>query len=272
MYTVRSTKTAQGELLTPAEQEVYLSLLPDHVTTLGDVTRILRNYSTARSILWRLQKKGFVRRVRGGLYVLAPPELRGKDVVADPYILAARAAHGRYFLSYHSALEIHGIAHSRISTTFASVSRRRGPFEYQGMAYNFVLERHFFGLKDVLHAGVTIKVSDLERTVVECIRRLDLAGGLEEVLKSYQGLPYLNRRRVLSHLGLFGVKSLYHRLGFVLSMVGEGGRVPEGLLAALKAKLSQRTYYLVPGTQGGRYNSEWRLVVPRNVEALLRGV
>jgi predicted transcriptional regulator of viral defense system len=271
MYTARSTKTAQGGFLTPAEQELYLSLLPRRLATVKDAARILGNYDTARSLLWRLGRKGYVQRVRGGLYVLVPPELRGKEVVADPYLLASRAARGPHFLSYHTALELHGLAQSPLAVTFASVRRRRAPFAYQGTTYRFVLERRLFGTKEIVHAGATLPVSDLERTVLDCVRRLELAGGLEETLKSFQGLPYLDPRRTLAYADRFGTTSLCHRAGFLLSLVQDGARVPEELLAGLKERLGKRTYHLLPRTRGGRYVSEWRLVVPRNVEGLLRG-
>src|SRR3989337_1325626 len=114
MSTIRSTKLGKGIALTPAEQQVYHELLPRQVVTLDEVARILGRYDTARQIAWRLRKKGYFRSVMGGLFIVLPPELRGRKPPGDPVLIAAAAARksaGPYYLSHHTGLELNGIAH-----------------------------------------------------------------------------------------------------------------------------------------------------------------
>lgn len=272
MSTVPSTNPKISATLSPWEQRVYLELAARQIVRTSEGAELLGKEKTARDIFSRLRLKGFAQRILRGVYLIVPPESLGREHVADPLVLASRIPRGEYFLSHHTALELHGIAHTVFSTVYVAVDRAHPRFTFQGTTYWFVSTKHLFGITKTIRSGQEVQFSDLERTVVDCVRRPDLAGGLEEILKSFASLPHLNGSRVLAHLERIGERSIYHRLGFILSIVGNRARIPKELIRDLRDRLSMRVYYLLPGQKGGRLVKKWRLIVPENVQELITGV
>jgi predicted transcriptional regulator of viral defense system len=73
-----------------------------------------------------------------------------------------------------------------------------------------------FGIEQIQRGPLKINVSDRERTVLDCIRNIEYAGGIEELTKSISAFPGLNYKKLLEYLDLFKEKSMYHRTGFIL--------------------------------------------------------
>ena len=220
----RSINAGIVEKLTPGEQAIYFQLLPRQVVRIEDGERLIEKKDTARKIFVRLRRKGFAKRIQRGVYLLVPPEALGGEPAVDPFVLASRIPHGSYYLSHHTALAAHGIAHTMSSEVVVSVGTEHAPLRFQGSAYRFVSTKHLFGAMEIVSSGQTVAVSDLERTVIDCVRRPNLAGGLEEMLKSFSSLPRLNAERLLGYVAKIGEKSLYHRMGFLLETVQDRAR------------------------------------------------
>jgi predicted transcriptional regulator of viral defense system len=96
--------------------------------------------------------------------------------------------------------------------------KRYGVFEYNGLSYKFFLYTAKGGITH-LEQNAQIMVTDLERTVVDCLDRIDLAGGLEELVHAINGITYLNERAVLDYLKEYDKKFLYKKAGFLLSLL-----------------------------------------------------
>ena len=96
---------------------------------------------------------------------------------------------------------------------------------------------------------VLVKVTDKERTFLDCLRRLDLCGGLEEYLKSVEGFTLMSAPKLMDYLERFGGQSLYQRTGFILDQLNGQIKVPEDLLEVLRDRVGATPTYLVPGSQ-----------------------
>lgn len=70
-----------------------------------------------------------------------------------------------------------------------------------------------------LEQNAEIVVTDLERTVVDCIDRIDLAGGLEELVTALNGITHLDEQALLSYLKEYNKKFVYKKAGFLLSLL-----------------------------------------------------
>ena len=60
-----------------------------------------------------------------------------------------------------------------------------------------------------------VKVTTLERTVIDCIDRIDRSGGTEELLQSIRSVQYLDENRLLEILEDYNKATLYKKTGFV---------------------------------------------------------
>jgi predicted transcriptional regulator of viral defense system len=274
MSTKRETDRINGERPDSIQQRVYLTALRQRFITLAEAKAIAGRDASARMAVWRLARRGRLVRVQEGLYAAVPPEHVGTGFEVDRYVLIDRAMGSNGALAFHSALELHGTAYSRFTTVYYLVGKIRRPFEFQDIAYRVVWSPGLFGTMTVQRDGIAVPVTDKERTFLDCIRRPDLCGGLEEYLKSAEGFTLLSPVRLMNYLERFGEHNLYQRAGFILSVLRQKIRVQDDLLEALRSRVGSTRCYLLPGGKGagGRLVKEWNIYVPKNLPELMRFV
>ena len=91
--------------------------------------------------------------------------------------------------------------------------KRYNPFTYNGLEYKFFSYTAKGGIMR-LEQNAEIVVTDLERTVVDCIDRIDLAGGLEELVTALNGITHLDEQALLSYLKEYNKKFVYKKQAF----------------------------------------------------------
>lgn len=254
------------------QKEIYLSALQNKFITVSEARRIANNDNTARMALWRLTKGGHLVRARDGVYAAIPPELSAQDYEINRYLLLDKVMSSSGAFAFHSALELHGAAYSAFSTVCYITTAKKPSFKFLDNTYRPVWVPTLFGITNVRIDDFKIPVTDKERTFLDCLRRPDLSGGLEEYLKSAEALTLMSPAKLVDYLHRFGEQSLYQRSGFVLSYLQNKIKVPEELLDILRSHVGSNVYYLTPKKTGGKLNKEWNIMVPRNLEELVRFV
>ena len=254
--------------------EIYLTTLRHRFITIAEAREIAGGEDTARMTLWRLAKQGALLRVRNGLYAAVPPEQKDSSYEVNRYLLFDRAMNSEGALAFHSALELHGAAQSRFNTVFYLTTEKKRPFDFQDITYRPVWTLEIFGRTTIRIDDLPLQVTNKERTFLDCIRRPDLCGGLEECLKSVEAFTLMSPVRLLDYLQRFDERSLYQRAGLILTYLRDRIKVDEELLETLRSKVGPSAYYLVPGKRltGSRLVKEWNVLVPRNFEELMRFV
>ncbi len=265
-----SNNSKTGVNLSPLEHKLYFGFYEKEVLRNSDAYKLIPNKKTARQILFRLKNKGFIRQVRRGLFAIVPAQMIGKEFSVDRFLVASQLTRP-YFISHHTALEIHGVAESYLNIAYISTNKISRPLEFQNISYKIINTKHMFGIEQVPRGTLEINVSDRERTVLDCIRKIEYAGGVEELAKSISAFPGLNYKKLLEYLGLFQEKSMFHRTGFILDSLKSELNVPRDFLDSIKENLSKRTYYLHHGTRGV-YKKEWNIIVPENIEEMMKVV
>ncbi len=228
----------------------------------------------ARKGLVSLVKKGYLLRVVRGLYGAVPFEFAGTDHEIDRYLIASRAGGPKGALGFHSALELHGVANAALNAVYYLTTDRIHPFTFQDVEYRFVNAKEVFGTTHVVRHDIAVSVTDRERTFLDCIRRPRLAGGLEEMLKSLGTFHTVDTKVLGDYLARFGERSLNQRTGVILTYLKEDLRVPDEFLAGLRTSVGRKVYYLIPGMARGvgRLDKEWGVMVPKNIDEVMRGV
>ncbi len=254
--------------LSPLEHKAYFSFYEREVFSSGEAYKIIPNKKTARQILFRLKNKGYINQIRRGLFAIVPAQMIGKAFSVDKMLVASRLANP-YFISHHTALEMHGAAQSYLNVAYISTDKILKSFEFQDTSYKLVTTKYLFGVEHILRGSQKISVSDRERTVLDCIRNLEYAGGMEELVKSISAFPSIDYKKLLKYLALFGENSLYHRAGFIFGGLKDELNVPSDFLENVKEKMSTRAYYLIPGKKG-IYFREWNIIAPKTVTELMK--
>jgi predicted transcriptional regulator of viral defense system len=112
-----------------------------------------------------------------------------------------------------------------------------------------------------------VRVTDEERTVIDCIDRIDRAGGLEELLNAMAAMTYLNENKLLTYLEIYDKQFLYQKTGFLLSYFQRETKVSDNFLEICREKMGKSTRYLDELNVAAVYHSQWKLFAPENIRS-----
>ena len=273
MSTDLQTNSADKKYKTGIHQEIFRQALVNRFITLDEARLIAKNDKTARMVLYRLSKQGRLVRLKAGLYAAIPWEMYDSNMYeVNRMLVADRLCGPSGAIAFHSALEVHGVAYSHFNTVYYIIDTRPTSLQFQNIIYRPVWTENIFGIMDTYIDGVSVRVTDKERTFLDCLRRLALCGGLEEYLKSVEGFSLMSGPKLLDYLERFGEQSLYQRTGYVLTYLKNKIKIPDDILTVLRNRVERNTYYLVPEKHhsGGRLVKEWNIFIPSNIEEVTR--
>ena len=233
------------------------------VFTLKHVTEITGNEYTAKGLLQRYVKKGYISKVRRNLY--AALDLASRTPIANRYEIASALDDSAY-ISHHSALEYHGIANQVFYEVTVSANKRISDFEYDGVYYHTHVSDNTLGV--VTSSGSPlVKVTDTERTIIDCLSDIDLAGGLEELIESLRLLPGINESKLLAYLEDRNVIFLWQKTGLVLQSLAGILCISGSFFSECRSHIHERKQLLGTGSDTVYY-PEWKLYAPKDLTKL----
>jgi predicted transcriptional regulator of viral defense system len=233
--------------------------------------------TSARSFVRKLVDRGVAARLKPGLYVLVPFELgRERQYPGNPLVVAREIMHGEdYYLSHATAMEIHGMTTQPQLLVMVSTPAPRRSVVALGVEFRFVRcqRRHLFGLTEHwVTKQEKVRVSDLERTIIDGLKQPEHCGGLTEVAKGlWMRRQDMNVDRLVEYARRIGVGAVMRRLGFLLETYEMAG-APD--LARLRRSLTATYVRLDPILPAeGKRLRRWRLqlnVDPEELRAVVR--
>jgi len=244
------------------------------IFTVDDALKITNTSLVAtRRLLNDLVNKRWLIRLMPGKYLIVPLSAgEAGEFSENWYVIAKNLITPKpYYISYAGALEIHEMTVNPPLTIYISSPTRRIPKEILGATFRFVYVRsnEMWGLEERwITPNQKVKVSDLERTIIDCLNRLDLCGGLSEVAKGiWSKRDKIDYKKLVDYAKKFGKKSVAKRLGFLLETYDLG---TTEILATLQTTLT-RSYSLLDPTlpPTGRYNGAWKLRINLDRQELI---
>lgn len=256
-----TTNTLQHPVLTHAELVNYLRR-----------ERPTRSARTIESILAYKVETGRLLRIRRGLFASVPPGHNVATYVVDPFLVASKATDDAV-IAYHAALEFFGRAYSTFDRFDFVTTKRMRPFQFRSCEFRAIpvpkaivgRSSALFGVREVPRDGLVVRVTSLERTMVDVFNRLDLAGGCEEVWRSLEMVEYFDLDAVVRYAALLDSATTAAKVGFFLEQHAESLMVTEQYLQQLEEQRPKRPHYMQPSSRGGKLFSRWNLIVPDTV-------
>jgi len=243
------------------------------VLTLSELQRWLdqghsANKRSREALLSYHLRQGRLLRVRRGLYAVVAPGSDPQTSPVDPYLIAAKMAEDAV-LAYHTALEVHGKAHSTFERFFFQSNKLLRPTTFRSYRFECVLfpkplretNQQHFATKTLERSGVEIRVASLERTLVDILDRPNLGGGWEEIWRSLESIEYFDLDLVVEYVKLLNNRTTAAKVGYYLQQHAETLMVEDRHLAPLRALRPQQPHYLQRG-KSGTLVRDWNLVVP----------
>jgi predicted transcriptional regulator of viral defense system len=228
------------------------------------------NPRTADSVLNKHIASGDLVHVRRGLYAVAT----GAKTEADPFLIAGKAALDAA-VAYHAALQFHGKAYSVWHRYSFVTTKNAKPFSFGSsdfvpVALPRALRAHKDlggGIKVEPHAGQSIRVATLERTLVDVLDRPQLGGGWEEIWRSLESVDFFDLDAVTDYALKLDTVITIARVGYFLDQHREQLFVTDEHLKTLLVRAPRQPLYFDQRTrQGGTLVKRWNLIVPKRVQ------
>jgi predicted transcriptional regulator of viral defense system len=220
------------------------------------------DHARTRKLLAYLARRGWLSRVRRGLYVAVPLDARRPgEWVEDAWVVADRVFSPCYMGGW-SACEHWDLTDQLFRTVLvvtAKKVREREPV-IQGTPFRVTVrsEEKLFGTTPVWRDQVRVQVSDPTRTIVDILDDPTLGGGIRnvaDVLYEYLGSEHRNDDLLVEYAERLGNHAVFKRLGFVLEHLGVDA---PGLVAACLDRRSTGLVALDPSVDTtGRIVRRW---------------
>lgn len=182
------------------------------------VDEIKKDFASESSLfgaLKRLKDNGKIVKLKGGLYATVNPI--EKDIYVNRFEIATALHEGAY-CAYHTALEYYGLATQVYYDVHVVTEKRYSPMVIEGLEYQFFQNEYNGGIIETKQ-NTQIRITELERTIIDCLDRLLLSGGLEEVFMALTMINYCDEDKLLKHLSGYGKKIIYKKAGYLFSVL-----------------------------------------------------
>lgn len=230
-----------------------------------------------RKYVKRLVETGKLQPIRKGLYAVLNPLEKPEKHETDKLLIASKIRK-EYYLGFHTALEYYGSAYSTFNEAYVCVQPkdRFDPFHYGRFTFKPVFTKDTISqIVEKSYGSNIMRVSSKERTFIECIDRVQYAGGWEECTKSLAELSGIDFEKLVTLTFSQKKQILFRRIGYFLEYLKNTSpfyeHISQDLLEKLRTQVKGSPQYLVRG-EPGELNARWRLYIPKDFEEKLKGI
>ena len=246
----------------------YEKLLNMGIFTFADIINLTGNKDTANSLVREYQKKRYIIRIKRNLY--SAINLETKETVANKFEIGSNITDTAY-VSHHSAFEYYGVINQVYYEVYVSSDSKFRDFEFKDIGYVY--------RKSIFNEGViysknnrNIRVTDLERTVIDSVKDFEKIGGLEELLQCIDLITYLDYEKLYKYLQFYNSQIVYQKTGYILEHFKDELKIPGKFFDMCESKIGKSRRYLYKNLKNekGIYNGKWQLIVPENLLSIIR--
>lgn len=243
--------------------DLYKELAALRCFTHGDMVRIAGSESAAQWQIKSYLKKGYIERVRRDLYAVISMET--EQPIPSRFQIASRISDDAY-VSHHSAFEFFGYANQVFYDVYFGTQKKVRPFDYDGLNYQPVVWR---GCTGVQETNTGVRVTSLERTVIDSIADFPRIGGLEELQRCLILIPSLDWEKLLEALEVYDRGLLYQKAGYILEAYKDELSLPDKFFDECMKGISGSKTYLFDKQDDFAFHEKWKLYAPKDLKKLV---
>ena len=243
--------------------DLYKELAHLRCFSYADMVQLIGSEKAADWQIKTYLKKGYIERVRRNLYVVISMET--EQPIANRFQIASQATQDAC-ISHHSAFEYYGYANQVFYEVYFSTCKNVRPFSYDGLQYTPLPNPSTIEILDMNNG---VKVTSLERTVIDSIIDMDKIAGLEEFLRCLELIPSLNEEKLLDVLESYSKKQLYQKVGYILEFYKKDLSLSKDFfLKCISCSSSSKTY-LSQEIRDNIFHPKWLLYAPKDLKQLI---
>lgn len=242
--------------------KLLIELAKYPVFDIETVKKYISNEKTAYSQLLRWMKKDLVRKVRKNLYSVV--NISTGEIFANKYQIACAISSTAY-LSHHSAFEYLGLGNQVFNEIYVSSNTKFEHFEYNHLTYKYIASKMNKGVVEARNTS-GVRLTDLERTIVDSIKDVNKIAGFEELLNCLDGIHHIDETKLREYLDIYNSQSLYQRVGYILNQYQDFLNLSNQFINYCRSKIGKTRSYLVSQIrENNTFDSDWNLMVPYDI-------
>jgi predicted transcriptional regulator of viral defense system len=139
-----------------------------------------------KNVVGRLLKRGWLVRLKRGVYYITTLESRGTANVSV-YVIAQVLADDAY-VSFEAALQHHGIFDQYLKTITSLSLKNHSTQELQGTKYEFIKtsQVNFYGWEETRMEGKLVKIATLEKAVLDMLSTRRTLYSMDLILEKFR--------------------------------------------------------------------------------------
>jgi predicted transcriptional regulator of viral defense system len=244
-----------------------------------EAEEILGGRAPASKALLQLIKNGVATRLKPGVFRLVPFELGfEREFLGNPYVIARelidsghKSIKEEYYLSYGSAFDLHQMATQPQFIVYASSPRMMRSRIIQGTEFRFVRCKasDLFGITELwVDKNEKVRVSNLERTLLDGLKQPGYCGGFSEVAKGFSiKHQQIDPQQLIDYAVKLDIGAVNRRLGYLMELYNIGLPIHWNYL---KTTLTPTYQLLDPNLPAeGHHIAKWRLRLNISEEELI---
>ncbi len=240
-----------------------------HAEFLAAHTAKGRSPSTSNNLLAKHLAAKRLLRVRRGLYATVPRGTDPAHAAVDPYLIASHLSEDAV-VAYHAALQFFGKTYSVWQRFHYLSARRAKSFSFRKMEFVPVLRQATArsgsakeeGILETTHGGGQVRITTLERTMVDVLSAPDKGGSWEEIWRSLEMVEFFDIDAVLRHTHANGSALTAARVGFYLEQHRDSLMLEDKHLKPFEKLSPAQPGYLDSTRTPGKLLKRWNLIVP----------
>ena len=246
---------------------LYFELLRKPIFSVEDIADRYAKVSGARSAIKSLVRQGTAIKIRNNMYTCISGETG--NPVANRFQIASSITSTSY-VTHHSALEYYGITDQVFHEVYVASLKPFSEFDFDGFSFRYVRSSHLDGVETLPMSG-NIRITDKERTLIDCINDMDKIGGIEEIFACISNLKRLREEVLLQYLAIYDNQFLYQKAGYLLSKNHKILGLSDEFFKSCLEKIGKSKRYLSSDYKNGKYDSTWQLVIPKAICSMKNG-
>lgn len=174
-------------------------------------------------------------------------------------------------IAYWSALNAHGLTEQFPNKTFVQNSRRRGKRSVFGIGSSFhfvtVKPGKLVGYKTMGYGNHIYKITDVEKTIVDCFDLPQYAGGYYEIIKAFNKAT-LSAQKMVAYCTAINNIAVTKRLAYLSELLNKP-KMEYFLKYATKVCNEKYNPFDASLPSKGKYLRKWRLILNMDEEEIL---
>jgi predicted transcriptional regulator of viral defense system len=236
------------------DQQQFIRLLDEYemdIFSIDDIeSTIEHKFTNLNEIIENLIEKEFLSRIERGKYCrinFRDEKVIGCHLVADGII------------SYWSALNIHGLTEQFPNTVFIQTVKVKNDKSVFGVSYQFVKinPRKRTGIKQEGFGNHRYRITDKEKTIVDCFDLPQYCGGYPELIRAFNEAE-LDQDKLIDYSEAINNLSAIKRMAFLSEFLEK--KKMSRFLKFAESKVNPRYILIDPyGQEEGVFNNKWKL-------------